>query len=101
MDRLQRPLHLQVFVTPTCPYCPRVALLAHRLAQASPRIRADMVEVLEFPDLAERYRVHGVPRTVINEVVAIEGAVPEAVLVARLQEAAADHAMTRSYRIGL
>jgi glutaredoxin-like protein len=32
---LDQPLHLQVFVTPTCPYCPRAVVLAHQLAFAS------------------------------------------------------------------
>ncbi|HLG52259.1 MAG TPA: thioredoxin family protein [Chloroflexota bacterium] len=85
---LDRPLHLQVFVTPTCPYCPRAVSLAHRLALASPLIRADMVEATEFPALADRYEVYGVPRTVINDTVAVEGAVPERDLLGYLQEAA-------------
>ena len=84
---LDAPVHLQVFVTPTCPYCPRAVHLAHRLALASPLVRADMVEASEFPDLADRYQVMGVPRTVINETGAVEGAVPEAYLLAHLQEA--------------
>jgi glutaredoxin-like protein len=29
LDSLEDPLHLQVFVTPTCPYCPRAVVLAH------------------------------------------------------------------------
>lgn len=86
LEQLDRPLHLQVFVTPTCPYCPRAALLAHRLAVASPLVRADVVEAMEFPELAERYQVFGVPRTVINETVAVEGAVPELLLLAKLKE---------------
>ncbi|HET7768717.1 MAG TPA: thioredoxin family protein [Chloroflexota bacterium] len=86
---LDHPVHLQVFVTPTCPYCPRAVVLAHRLALASPHIRADMVEATEFPDLAERYDVYGVPRTVINETVAVEGAVPEAHLLEHLRESVA------------
>ena len=39
---------------------------------------ADVIEVDEFPDVAQRYQVHGVPKTIINEQVNIEGAVPEA-----------------------
>jgi glutaredoxin-like protein len=31
LDALHTPLHLQVFVTPTCPYCPRAVMLAHSL----------------------------------------------------------------------
>ncbi len=87
LETLDRPVHIQVFVTPTCPYCPRAVLLAHRLALASPLVRADMVEASEFPELADRYNVYGVPRTVINETVAVEGAVPEAHLLTYLRRA--------------
>lgn len=84
LARLTKPVHIQVFVTPTCPYCPRAVVLAHKLAIASPLVTADMVEATEFPHLANKYHVHGVPRTVINETIHIEGAVPEAALIAQL-----------------
>lgn len=87
LEGLTVPLHLQVFVTPTCPYCPRAVVLAHRLAYASPYVTADMVEAMEFPELSERYDVMGVPRTVISDAVHVEGAVPEAMLLAKLQAA--------------
>ena len=61
--------------------------LAHQLAMQSDLIRADMVEAIEFPHLSMKYQVHGVPRTVINEMVHIEGAAPEPMLMARLKEA--------------
>ena len=50
-------------------------------------ITADMVEATEFPHLANKYQVYGVPRTVINETFHIEGAVPEATLVNELMQA--------------
>ncbi len=81
---LQQPLHLQVFVTPTCPYCPQAVVLAHQLAFASGKVTADMVEAMEFPELSDKYSVMGVPRTVINETTFVEGAVPEALLISRL-----------------
>ncbi len=56
-------------------------LLAHQLAVESDLIRADMVEVIEFPYLATKYQVMGVPRTVMNETIHIEGAVPEPMLM--------------------
>jgi hypothetical protein len=59
-------------------------VLAHKLAMASDLISADMVEATEFPHLALKYQVQGVPRTVINEITHIEGAVPEKALVSRL-----------------
>lgn len=84
---IQEPVHIQVFVTPTCPYCPRAVVLAHQLAYSSPWITADMIEATEFPHLAMKYSVMGVPRTVINEDIHIEGAVPEQVLMPQLMQA--------------
>ncbi len=84
---ITEPVHFQVFVTPTCPYCPHAVRLAHKLAIESEAIRADMVEAIEFPYLANKYSVYGVPRTVINDKVHLEGAVPEPLLVAKLLEA--------------
>ena len=88
LDGLEDPLHLQVFVTPTCPYCPRAVVLAHHLAYASDKVTADMVEVTEFPHLGNRYNVMGVPRTVINDDTYIEGAAPEQMLLEKLKAAA-------------
>lgn len=86
---LETPVHLQVFVTPTCPYCPQAVLLAHRLAMASDMVHADMVEATEFPHLSNKYQVMGVPRTVINENIFQEGAAPEPMLLEKLKEAVA------------
>lgn len=60
---------------------------AHKLAIAHPRVTADVIEVTEYPELAQRHRIYAVPKTVINERVAIDGAIPEAVLVEHLREA--------------
>jgi predicted DsbA family dithiol-disulfide isomerase len=59
--------------------------LAHQLAVESDLVRADMVEAIEFPHLAVKYQVQGVPRTVINETAHIEGAVAEPLLMAKLK----------------
>jgi hypothetical protein len=40
-------------------------------------VRADCIEATEFPDLAGRYRVHAVPKTVINGTASVDGALPE------------------------
>jgi glutaredoxin-like protein len=82
---LKTPIHLMVFVTPTCPYCPQAVLLAHQLAMESPMIEAEMVEATEFPDLTNRYHVSGVPQTTINfGAGTVVGAVPEAQLLAEV-----------------
>lgn len=55
--------------------------LAYQMALESDLIQAHMVEVIEFPYLANKYQVMGVPRTVIDETIHIEGAVPEPMLM--------------------
>jgi glutaredoxin-like protein len=87
LSRINEPVHIQVFVTPTCPYCQHSVMLAHQMAVAGSNVQAAMVEAQEFPQLAIRYKVMGVPRTVINETVHVEGAAPEATILAKLQEA--------------
>ncbi len=47
------------------------------MAFANPNITAYAVEATEFPDLARRYQVSGVPKTVVDEAVEILGALPQ------------------------
>jgi glutaredoxin-like protein len=66
LDQLPEPIDVQVFVTPTCPHCPRTASLALKLAACSPKVRASVIEANEFWDLSERYAVSAVPQTVFT-----------------------------------
>ena len=61
-------------------------MLAHQLAFENPLIVAEMVEAMEFPELAEKFSVSGVPQTTINQGAGmIVGAVPEDDLVAEIR----------------
>jgi glutaredoxin-like protein len=73
---VNQTLHIQVFVTPTCPMCPVVVKMAHQFAMENDFITADAVEATEFPQLVQKYGVRGVPRTIVNESISIEGAWP-------------------------
>ena len=77
LKKIERDLHIQVFVTPMCPYCPEAVKTSHALAAASERVRADMVEISEFPHLANKYGIMGVPKVVVNENFSFEGSFPE------------------------
>ena len=77
IKNIDKDIHIQVFVTPTCPYCTMAVRLGHQFALESPRIKSDMVESTEFPHLAQKYVVFGVPKTIINETISVEGTVPE------------------------
>lgn len=90
LANLKEPVHLQVFVTPTCPYCPRAVILAHQMALESSLVQAEMVEATEFPELSNKYHIMGVPDTVINYGKnKMVGAAPEGKLVAEIMKALA------------
>ncbi len=77
LKEVKTKVHIQVFVTLTCPHCPVAAATAHKFAIENDLIRADVVDAGEFPHLALRYGVVGVPKVVINEKVEFVGALPE------------------------
>ena len=47
------------------------------MAFVSPQVTAIAVEATEFPDLARKYGVSAVPKTMVNEAREILGALPE------------------------
>jgi glutaredoxin-like protein len=88
LSKITEKVKLQVFVTPTCPYCPQAVILAHQMAMENMLISGEMVEAMEFAELSNQFNVSGVPHTIINsgsgEVV---GAVPESRLMVEIQKA--------------
>jgi len=77
LKEIKTPVHIQVFVTLTCPYCALVASLAHKFAMESDLIKADVIDASEFPHLGFKYGIMGVPKTVINEKIEFAGVLPE------------------------
>jgi glutaredoxin-like protein len=77
LSEVKSPVHIQVFVTLTCPHCPAAAAVAHKLAIESDMVKADVIDSSEFPDLAMKYNVIGVPKVIINEKVEFVGAFNE------------------------
>jgi glutaredoxin-like protein len=81
LREIKTPIHIQVFVTLTCPLCPFAATTAHKFAMENDLIKADVIDAGEFPQLALKYAVMGVPKTVINEKIEFVGVVPEEVFL--------------------
>jgi glutaredoxin-like protein len=77
LAEVKMPVHIQVFVTLTCPHCPVAAAVAHKLAVESDMVRADVIDSSEFPQLAQKYSVIGVPKIIINEKTEFVGAFSE------------------------
>jgi glutaredoxin-like protein len=71
------PVSIQVFVTLTCPHCSSAATMANQFAVENRLIKAEIIEANEFPHLAMKYGVMGVPKIVVNDKVEFVGAVPE------------------------
>jgi glutaredoxin-like protein len=71
---IKKPVHLQVFVSPTC-------------AIENEFIRADVIEMTEFPYLVQRYSVMSVPHVVINEDTSFVGAQPPEVFIEQIHTA--------------
>ena len=73
MKNITRPVHIEVFVSLTCPYCPDAVSMAHRFALENTYVRADMIDASVFTPLAIRHNVNGVPKTIVNGKTALEG----------------------------
>lgn len=78
------PVHMKVFVSPTCPYCPGAMKTAHDFALLNPKIKGDVYEVTEFQDIAGKYNVMGVPKTVINDSIELIGAHPPDMVIMKI-----------------
>ena len=89
LRQVNKPVHIQVFVTPTDTFCPGQARLAHAFALESPQITADVVEMQEFPLLAQNYNIQSVPLTIINEYSRLDRVASEAQLLEKVLEAGA------------
>jgi hypothetical protein len=59
-------------------------------------VTAACVEATEFMDLSRKYRVTGVPKTIVNGTVEIIGAVPEELFVRTVVEAGKPTEATKS-----
>jgi glutaredoxin-like protein len=91
IKEIKKPVHIQVFVTLTCPHCPVAAAIAHKLAVESDMIRADVIDSSEFPAIAQKYGVIGVPKIVMNEKIEFTGAFNEDLF--------AEHAELAAYQV--
>ena len=84
LRRVNRPVSIQVFVTPGSETSAGMALLGHAMAVESAFITTDVIEAEEFPDLTRRYNLRQVPLTIINEFATVNGMVSEGELLEKV-----------------
>ncbi len=76
IKKIDKDVHIQVFVGLGCPHCPAAVSVAHRLAMENSRIKGDMIDASNFVPMAQKYNVTGVPKIIINDKYELTGAHP-------------------------
>mgnify|MGYP000129704751 FL=1 len=76
VQNIDQPVNIKVFVTPTCPHCPRAVQAAHQMAIENDQITADGIESQEFMELSQEYGVRGVPQINVNDDGQFTGGLP-------------------------
>jgi len=80
LKNISKDVHLQVFTTPTCPYCPLTVIQAGQIAIVlKGRVKAEFVESAENQQLAAKFNISSVPQIIINGIFESSGvgAMPE------------------------
>ncbi|AFK51291.1 glutaredoxin-like protein [Thermogladius calderae 1633] len=67
VESIDTPLHVKIFVTPECPYCPIVVDYFNQIALLNKQIWVETIEALELPYEADMYGVQAVPYVTINK----------------------------------
>ncbi len=87
IEKLNKSINIKTFVTPSCPYCPKMVYTTYQFAMVNEFIEAEAWESLEFPDVSAYYGVYAVPKIVINDKISWEGLVPPEYLIEKIREA--------------
>ena len=74
--RIEKDIHLLVFVSMSCPNCPDAVMAANFLAMENPKISVETIESAMFTHLAIQHNVSGVPKTIVNGKAEWIGALP-------------------------
>ena len=73
LTEIENLIKIKVFVTPSCKYCPEIAELTLSLALQFSNIQTEVIEIQEYPELADNYDISTVPVTVINDKIRLAG----------------------------
>lgn len=77
LKQLDKQVQIKIFISMSCPYSLPAAKLCLKLAVASDKIQVDIINSTEFFEVAEKYRVRGIPYTVVNEEKSFYGALDD------------------------
>lgn len=64
---ISKPVNLKIMVSLSCTMCPESVMAAQKAATLSEHIEAEMIDLMHFPELKEKYDVMSVPCMVVND----------------------------------
>jgi glutaredoxin-like protein len=100
LKKLREPARVSVFVTPACEYSAVVANTAFRMALAQASVKAEVVEISEFPELVQRFAITATPTTIIDGRMALRGLIDETQLATQILRTAESEAVPAAIDAG-
>lgn len=64
---ITKPVNLKIMVSLSCTMCPESVMAAQKAATLSEHIEAEMIDLMHFPELKEKYEVMSVPCMIVND----------------------------------
>jgi glutaredoxin-like protein len=83
-SKIDKLVVLRIFVSSDSATSASVAKLAQAAALENRFIRAEIIDVNGFPELRRAYNVSTVPKTIINDIVHVDGMISEAMLLEKI-----------------
>lgn len=77
LRKLREPVDISVLVSPFCEPSARMADIVSRTGLFSSKVKAEVVEISDYPELQERFRIDATPVTVLDEQTIVRGQVDE------------------------
>jgi hypothetical protein len=90
--------NVDLFVAPSCPHCPSVVSTAISAAISNPWIRLNVIDALEFTEIADQFKIKSTPTIIINKAFTIVGQVSMNRLMSELAKSRADDNLTESLK---
>jgi hypothetical protein len=81
LRNVTEPVDVLVLIASVCPHCPHAVRAALGLAMYRPSIEVTVADALQFPDMADRFKVKSTPTTIVNGGLTIVGQISVAQLV--------------------
>lgn len=67
IDGLKTDVNVKIMVSLSCTMCPEVVMACQKAAAMSDHVTAEMVDLMHYPELKDKYRIMSVPCMVVND----------------------------------